>query len=36
MPIELLVPIIIFSLGVVIAISLSSTGIELIVENSKK
>jgi hypothetical protein len=36
MPIELLVPIIIFSLGVVIAIRLSSAGIELIVENNKK
>jgi hypothetical protein len=36
MPIELLVPIIIFSLGVVIAISLSSSGIEIIVENNKK
>jgi hypothetical protein len=36
MPIELLVPIIIFSLGVVVAISLSGTAIELIVENSKK
>lgn len=36
MPIELLVPIIIFSLGVVIAIKLSGAGIDLIVENSKK
>ena len=35
MPIELLVPIIIFSLGVVVAISLSSAGIERIVEGSK-
>jgi len=36
MPIELLVPICIFSLGVIIAIKLSGTGIDLIVENSKK
>ncbi len=36
MPIELFVPIIIFSLGVVIAISLSSAGIERIVESNKK
>ena len=36
MPIELLVPIIIFSLGVVIAINLSGIGIERIVEGGKK
>jgi hypothetical protein len=36
MPIELLVPIFIFSLGVVIAISLSSAGIERIVESNNK
>jgi hypothetical protein len=36
MPIELLVPIIIFLLGVVIAVRLSSMGIECIVEGSKK
>lgn len=36
MPIELLVPILIFSLGVVIAINLSSIGIERIVESNKK
>jgi len=36
MPIELLVPIIIFSLGVVVSISLSSAGIERIVESNKK
>jgi hypothetical protein len=36
MPIELLVPIAIFSLGVVISVSLSSLGIERIVEGNKK
>lgn len=36
MPIELLVPIAIFLLGVVVAVSLSSLGIELIVEGNKK
>jgi hypothetical protein len=36
MPIELLVPIFVFSLGIVIAISLSSMGIERIIESNKK
>jgi len=35
MPVELLVPIVVFSLGVVVAISLSSLGIERIVEGNK-
>ncbi len=36
MPVELLVPVVIFALGVVVAISLSSMGIERIVEQNKK
>lgn len=36
MPVELLVPVVIFSLGVVVAVSLSSMGIERIVEQNKK
>jgi hypothetical protein len=36
MPIELLVPITIFVLGIVVAFRLSSLGIERIVESSKK
>lgn len=36
MPIELLVPITIFSLGVIVAISISAAGIERIVEGNKK
>jgi len=36
MPVELLVPVVIFGLGVVIATSLSTMGIERIVEASKK
>jgi hypothetical protein len=36
MPIELLVPITIFLLGVVVSVSLSSIGIERIVEGNKK
>jgi hypothetical protein len=36
MPIELLVPIVIFSLGVVVSITLAGAGIERIVESSKK
>ena len=36
MPIELLVPITIFLLGVVVSISLTSMGIERIVEANKK
>jgi hypothetical protein len=36
MPIELLVPITIFLLGVVISVKLSSMGIECIVEGKKK
>ena len=35
MPIELLVPIAIFLLGVVVAISLSNIGIERVVEGNK-
>lgn len=35
MPVELLVPLAIFSLGVVIAISLTGIGIELIETNKK-
>ncbi len=36
MPVELLVPVVIFALGVVVAVSLSSMGIERIVEQNKK
>ena len=36
MPIELLVPITIFVLGIVVSVSLSSLGIERIVEGNKK
>jgi hypothetical protein len=36
MPIELLVPIAIFLLGVVVAISLSSLGIERVIEGNKQ
>ncbi len=36
MPIELLVPVTIFVLGVAVAIYLSSMGIECIVEENKK
>jgi hypothetical protein len=36
MPVELLVPVVIFGLGVVVAISLSTMGIERITESSKK
>ena len=36
MPIELLVPITIFVLGVVVSVSLSSLGIERIVEGNTK
>jgi hypothetical protein len=36
MPIELLVPLGIFALGIAVAISLSGRGIDLIVEQSKK
>lgn len=36
MPIELLVPITVFLLGVVVSISLTSMGIERIVETNKK
>ena len=36
MPIELLVPIVIFGLGVVVSISLGSLGIERIIEEDKK
>ncbi len=36
MPVELLVPVVIFGLGVVVAISLSTMGIERIVESSRK
>ena len=35
MPVELLVPVVIFALGVVVAVYLSSMGIERIVENKK-
>lgn len=35
MPVELLVPVVIFALGVVVAMSLSSMGIECIVEQKK-
>jgi hypothetical protein len=36
MPIELLVPVVIFALGVAVAIYLGSMGIECIVEEKKK
>lgn len=36
MPIELLVPIIIFVLGIVVSVNLSSLGIERVVEANKK
>ena len=36
MPIELLVPIAIFVLGIVVSVSLSSLGIECITEGNKK
>ena len=36
MPIELLVPITIFVLGIVVSVSLSSIGIERIIEGNKK
>jgi hypothetical protein len=36
MPIELLVPIVIFLLGVVVSVSLSNIGIERIIEGNKK
>jgi hypothetical protein len=36
MPIELLVPVAIFALGVAVAIYLSNMGIECIVEDNKK
>jgi len=36
MPIELLVPIAIFVLGMVVSISLSSLGIERVIESNKK
>jgi hypothetical protein len=36
MPIELLVPITIFLLGIVVAIRLSSLGVERIIEGNKK
>lgn len=36
MPVELLVPIVIFSLGIVVAITLGSMGIERIVEKDIK
>jgi hypothetical protein len=36
MPIELLVPIAIFLLGMVVSISLSSLGIERVIEGNKK
>jgi hypothetical protein len=36
MPIELLVPIVIFVLGIVVSVSLSSLGIECITEGNKK
>jgi len=36
MPIELLVPLGIFALGIAVAISLAGTGIDRIVEQSKK
>ena len=36
MPVELLVPVVIFALGVVIAVYLGSMGIERIVEQNKK
>jgi hypothetical protein len=36
MPIELLVPVTIFALGVVVAVYLGSMGIECIVEDNKK
>jgi hypothetical protein len=36
MPIELLVPLGIFALGVAVAISLAGTGIDRIVEGNKK
>ncbi len=36
MPVELLVPIVIFSLGIIVAISLGTMGIERIVEKDIK
>lgn len=36
MPIELLVPIAIFVLGIVVSVSLSSIGIERVIEANKK
>ncbi len=36
MPIELLVPVVIFALGIAVAIHLSGMGIDRIVEQSKK
>ena len=36
MPVELLVPIVIFSLGVVVAITLAGMGIERIIEKDVK
>lgn len=36
MPIELLVPIIIFTLGTILAVKLGGMGIELITEGQKK
>lgn len=36
MPIELLVPIAIFVLGIVVSVSLSGLGIERIIEGNKK
>jgi hypothetical protein len=36
MPVELLVPISVFLLGVIVAIKLAGTGIDLIAENNKK
>jgi len=36
MPVELLVPISVFLLGVIVAIKLSGMGIDLIAENNKK
>lgn len=36
MPIELLVPIAIFGLGVIVSVTLGGIGIERVVQNSKK
>lgn len=36
MPVELLVPVVIFVLGVVVAVKLGSIGIERVAENDKK